>query len=60
MQVHRASGAVAKPTSGDAEMRAKVVGIEPGQPGELGTPAVGRHITRSYHEAEAEADVHTG
>lgn len=42
----------------DAEVRAMVVGFEPGQPGEPGYLVAGRHITRSHYEAVA--DVRTG
>ncbi len=40
------------------EVRAMVVGFEPGQPGEPGYLVAGRHITRSHYEAVA--DVKTG
>ncbi|MBP6337967.1 MAG: ABC transporter permease [Vitreoscilla sp.] len=40
------------------EVRAMVVGFEPGQPGEPGYLVAGRHITRSHYEAVA--DVRTG
>ncbi len=43
---------------GRAEVRAMVVGYEPGQPGEPGYLVAGRHITRSHYEAVA--DVRTG
>jgi len=43
---------------GDADVRAMVVGFEPGQPGEPGHLIAGRHITRSHYEAVA--DVRTG
>jgi putative ABC transport system permease protein len=43
---------------GSAEVRAMVVGFEPGQPGEPGYLVAGRHITRSHYEAVA--DVRTG
>ena len=48
MQVRRA----------DTEVRAMVVGFEPGQPGEPGFLVAGRHITRNHYEAVA--DVKTG
>jgi putative ABC transport system permease protein len=51
MQVRRSAGA------GD-EVRAMVVGFEPGQPGEPGQLVAGRHVTRSHYEALA--DVRTG
>ena len=44
--------------NGDVEVRAMIVGFEPGQPGEPGYLVAGRHITRSHYEAVA--DVHTG
>ncbi len=44
--------------AGNTEVRAMVVGIEPGQPGEPGYLVAGRHITRSHYEAVA--DVRTG
>jgi putative ABC transport system permease protein len=40
------------------DVRAMVVGFEPGQPGEPGYLVAGRHITRSHYEAVA--DVRTG
>ena len=43
---------------GAADVRAMVVGIEPGQPGEPGYLVAGRQITRSHYEAVA--DVKTG
>jgi putative ABC transport system permease protein len=43
---------------GSTEVRAMVVGFEPGQPGEPGYLVAGRHITRSHYEAVA--DVRTG
>jgi putative ABC transport system permease protein len=43
---------------GDSEVRAMVVGFEPGQPGEPGYLVAGRHITRNHYEAVA--DVKTG
>ena len=43
---------------GDADVRAMVVGFEPGQPGEPGHLIAGRHVTRSHYEAVA--DVRTG
>jgi putative ABC transport system permease protein len=43
---------------GNADVRAMVVGFEPGQPGEPGYLVAGRQITRSHYEAVA--DVKTG
>jgi len=43
---------------GSTDVRAMVVGFEPGQPGEPGYLVAGRHITRSHYEAVA--DVRTG
>lgn len=43
---------------GAVDVRAMVVGIEPGQPGEPGQLVAGRRITRSHYEALA--DVKTG
>ncbi len=43
---------------GNGDIRAMVVGVEPGQPGEPGYLVAGRHITRSHYEAVA--DVRTG
>ncbi|MBT9525738.1 MAG: ABC transporter permease [Rhizobacter sp.] len=40
------------------EVRAMIVGFEPGQPGEPGYLVAGRHITRSHYEAVV--DVRTG
>jgi putative ABC transport system permease protein len=42
----------------DADVRAMVVGFEPGQPGEPPYLLAGRHITRSHYEAVA--DLKTG
>jgi putative ABC transport system permease protein len=50
MQVRRAEGT--------DDVRAMVVGFEPGQPGEPGYLIAGRQITRSHYEAVA--DVRTG
>ena len=59
MQVRRASASDAAPTGGGTDdVRAMVVGFEPGQPGEPGYLVAGRHITRSHYEAIA--DVRTG
>ena len=59
MQVRRTWVSGAAPTgSGDDDVRAMVVGFEPGQPGEPGYLVAGRHITRSHYEAVA--DVRTG
>jgi len=43
---------------GNTDVRAMVVGFEPGQPGEPGYLVAGRRITRSHYEAVA--DVNTG
>jgi len=43
---------------GDTDIRAMVVGFEPGQPGEPGQLVAGRRITRSHYEAIA--DLRTG
>ncbi len=43
---------------GGDDIRAMVVGIEPGQPGEPGYLVAGRHLTRSHYEAVA--DIRTG
>lgn len=59
MQVRRASDGGAAPAGrGDDDLRAMVVGFEPGQPGEPGYLVAGRHITRSHYEAVA--DMRTG
>lgn len=59
MQVRRASVSGAAPAgSAEDDVRAMVVGFEPGQPGEPGHLVAGRHITRSHYEAVA--DVRTG
>jgi putative ABC transport system permease protein len=42
----------------NTDVRAMVVGIEPGQPGEPGYLIAGRHMTRNHYEAVA--DVKTG
>ncbi len=55
MPVRRVGGAA---TDADTEIRAMVVGIEPGQPGEPGHLVAGRRITRAHYEALA--DVRTG
>ena len=59
MQVRRTAtvGSAAAEGGGD-DVRAMVVGFEPGQPGEPGYLVAGRHITRSHYEAVA--DVRTG
>ena len=44
--------------AGESDVRAMVVGFEPGQPGEPGYLVAGRQITRSHYEAVA--DVKTG
>ena len=43
---------------GGADVRAMVVGFEPGEPGSPGPLVAGRHVTRSHYEAVA--DVRTG
>ena len=43
---------------GNIDVRARVVGFEPGQPGEPGYLVAGRHITRNHYEAVA--DLKTG
>jgi len=59
MQVRRtATVGSAAAEGGDDDVRAMVVGFEPGQPGEPGYLVAGRHITRSHYEAVA--DVRTG
>jgi len=58
MQVRRASAGDAAPSSDNDDVRAMVVGFEPGQPGEPGYLVAGRHVTRSHYEAVA--DVRTG
>ncbi len=59
MQVRRSTdaGIPQAGASGD-DVRAMVVGFEPGQPGEPGYLVAGRQITRSHYEAVA--DVRTG
>jgi putative ABC transport system permease protein len=58
MQVRRTATVGASAPEGDDDVRAMVVGFEPGQPGEPGYLVAGRHITRSHFEAVA--DVRTG
>ena len=63
MQVRRtaaagAGAALAGGSDGGTDVRAMVVGFEPGEPGEPGYLVAGRHITRSHYEAVA--DVRTG
>lgn len=59
MQVRRTATAGAAAAEGaDDDVRAMVVGFEPGQPGEPGYLVAGRHIARSHYEAVA--DVRTG
>jgi len=59
MQVRRAAAAgVAPAGASDDDVRAMVVGFEPGQPGEPGYLVAGRHITRSHYEAVV--DIRTG
>ena len=59
MQVRRSPLAGVLAGQGDdGEVRAMVVGFEPGLPGEPGYLVAGRHITRSHYEAVA--DVRTG
>ncbi len=62
MQVRAGGEQDAGRASGDGrEVRAMIVGFEPGQPGQPGSPGylvAGRHITRSHYEAVV--DVRTG
>lgn len=63
MQVREAQGSTGEGSTGQGrdagrEVRAMVVGFEPGQPGEPGYLVAGRHITRSHYEAVV--DVRTG
>jgi putative ABC transport system permease protein len=59
MQVRRTdAGSDRNDDTGNADVRAMVVGFEPGRPGEPGHLVAGRHITRSHYEAVA--DVKTG
>jgi putative ABC transport system permease protein len=59
MQVRRAASAgAASAGASDDDVRAMVVGFEPGQPGEPGYLVAGRHITRSHYEAVV--DIRTG
>ena len=59
MQVRHAAGTSAAPAAdGTEDVRAMVVGFEPGQPGEPGYLVAGRQVTRSHYEAVA--DVRTG
>jgi putative ABC transport system permease protein len=59
MQVRRTTPAGTSPAGGsDDDVRAMVVGFEPGQPGEPGYLVAGRYITRSHYEAVT--DVRTG
>ena len=59
MQVRRVAAIGGAPAgSAEDDVRAMVVGFEPGQPGEPGYLVAGRHITRSHYEAVA--DVRTG
>ena len=59
MQVRRAARSSGADEDASAEdVRAMVVGFEPGQPGEPAYLVSGRHITRSHYEAVA--DVRTG
>jgi putative ABC transport system permease protein len=59
MQVRRTTTAGTPPADGGGhDVRAIVVGFEPGQPGEPGYLVAGRQITRSHYEAVA--DVRTG
>jgi putative ABC transport system permease protein len=55
MQVRREAADVA---GEHGDVRAMIVGFEPGQPGEPGYLVAGRHVTRSHFEAVA--DVRTG
>jgi len=60
MQVRRAAAptGTAAAAGADDDVRAMVVGIEPGQPGEPAHLVAGRQLTRSHYEAVA--DVRTG
>jgi putative ABC transport system permease protein len=59
MQVRRTTASGSAPAgNGNDDVRAMVVGFEPGQPGEPGYLVAGRYITRSHYEAVA--DVRTG
>jgi putative ABC transport system permease protein len=59
MQVRSVSRAADATAGGSAEdVRAMVVGFEPGQPGAPGYLVAGRHVTRSHYEAVV--DVRTG
>jgi putative ABC transport system permease protein len=59
MQVRRTTAIGATVAGGsDDDVRAMVVGFEPGQPGEPGYLVAGRQITRSHYEAVA--DLRTG
>lgn len=61
MQVRRTAashGAATGAAAAGDEVRAMVVGVEAGQPGEPGQLVAGRQITRSHYEAVA--DVRTG
>jgi len=58
MQVRRALADGGPGDPGQSDVRAMVVGIEPGQPGEPPYLLAGRHITRSHYEAVA--DLKTG
>lgn len=64
MQVRRAAASTLAGMGGDEgaeggeDVRAMVVGYEPGLPGEPGYLVAGRHVTRSHYEAVA--DVRTG
>ena len=59
MQVRRVhAGHAASADGGADDVRAMVVGFEPGQPGEPAYLVAGRRITRSHYEAVA--DVRTG
>ena len=58
MQVRRAPPGDTRPGGDSDDVRAMVVGVEPGQPGEPGYLVAGRQITRSHYEAVA--DLRTG
>ena len=58
MQVRREARTGAVGHADGDDVRAMVVGVEPGQPGAPGYLIAGRHITRSHYEAVA--DVRTG
>ncbi len=59
MQVREGRDSAGAGTDGEGrDVRAMIVGFEPGQPGEPGYLVAGRHITRSHYEAVV--DLRTG